>query len=115
MSNQLKFACFILLGSSLALSVKGDPAVVDRPAITTEGAKALIGKAEAKARSLSRTDRVDCARRALRSITAGAVEMQGGIPIKRRAEIVGAIGVSGADASTDVAIAEAALADLAEY
>jgi len=159
MSNQLKFACFILLGSSLALSVKGDPAVVDRPTITTEGAKALIGKAEAKARSLSRTvniavvdsggnllafERMDgavlagvdlCigkARSALRFeeptakiestvhdgryalITAGAVEMQGGIPIKRRGEIVGAIGVSGADSSTDVAIAEAALADLAE-
>ena len=159
MSNQLKFACFILLGSSLALSVKGDPAVVDRPTITTEGAKALIGKAEAKARSLSRTvniavvdsggnllafERMDgavlagvdlCigkARSALRFeeptakiestvhdgryalITAGAVEMQGGIPIKRRGEIVGAIGVSGANSSTDVAIAEAALADLAE-
>jgi glc operon protein GlcG len=46
-------------------------------------------------------------------ITAGAVEMQGGIPIMHGGEIVGAIGVSGADASTDVPIAEAALTDTA--
>lgn len=44
-------------------------------------------------------------------ITAGAVEMQGGIPIIRGSEIVGAIGVSGADSSTDVPIAETALAE----
>jgi Haem degrading protein HbpS-like len=43
-------------------------------------------------------------------ITAGAVEMQGGIPIKRGSEIVGAIGVSGGDSSTDVPIAEIPLA-----
>lgn len=45
-------------------------------------------------------------------MTAGAVEMQGGIPLLRDGSIIGAIGVSGADSSTDVPIAEAALTDL---
>ncbi|MBV8276419.1 MAG: heme-binding protein [Verrucomicrobia bacterium] len=44
-------------------------------------------------------------------MTAGAVEMQGGIPLLRDGGIVGAIGVSGADSSTDVPIAEAAVSD----
>jgi glc operon protein GlcG len=159
MSNQLKIPCCILLASALALPALGDPAVVDRPTITTEGAKALIAKAEAKARSLTRTvniavvdsggnllafERMDgaflagvdlCvgkARSALRFeeptatiessihdgryalVTAGAVEMQGGIPLKRRGEIIGAIGVSGADSSSDISIAEAALEDPAQ-
>lgn len=154
MSNRLNIPCCILLASSLALPALGDPAVVDRSTITTEGAKALIAKAEAKARSLGRTvnvavvdsggnllafERMDgaflagvdlCmgkARSALRFeeptatiestihdgryalLTAGAVEMQGGIPLKRRGEIIGAIGVSGADSSFDIPIAEAAV------
>ena len=46
-------------------------------------------------------------------ITAGAVEMQGGIPVVHDGQIIGAIGVSGADSSTDVPIAEAALTDTA--
>jgi len=45
-------------------------------------------------------------------MTAGAIEMQGGIPILRGGSIIGAIGVSGADSSTDVPIAESAVADL---
>ncbi len=40
--------------------------------------------------------------------------MQGGIPILRGGEIVGAIGVSGADSATDIPIAEAALTDPAQ-
>jgi glc operon protein GlcG len=47
-------------------------------------------------------------------VTAGAVEMQGGIPLKRRGEIIGAIGVSGADSSVDIPIAEAAVEDPAQ-
>jgi hypothetical protein len=54
MSNRLKIPCCILLAGSLALPALGDPAVVDRPTITTGGAKALIVKAEAKARSLQK-------------------------------------------------------------
>jgi glc operon protein GlcG len=42
-------------------------------------------------------------------ITAGAVEMQGGIPLLRGSEIIGAIGVSGADTASDVPIAESVL------
>jgi hypothetical protein len=53
MSNRLKIPCCILLTGSLAL-----PGVIQRsskrPTITTEGAKALIVKAEAKARSLQK-------------------------------------------------------------
>jgi uncharacterized protein GlcG (DUF336 family) len=45
---------------------------------------------------------------------ATAVEMQGGIPLKRRGEIIGAIGVSGADSSVDIPIAEAAVEDPAQ-
>jgi glc operon protein GlcG len=159
MSNRLNIPCCILLASSLALPALGDPAVVDRSTITTEEAKALIAKAEAKARSLGRTvnvavvdsggnllafERMDGAflagvdlsmgkaRSALRFeeptatiestihdgryalLTAGAVEMQGGIPLKRRGEIIGAIGVSGADSSFDIPIAEAAAEDPAQ-
>jgi len=44
-------------------------------------------------------------------MTAGAIEMQGGIPILRGGSIIGAIGVSG-DSSTDVPIAESAVTDL---
>ena len=40
---------------------------------------------------------------------AGAVEMQGGISLLRGGSIIGAIGVSGADSSTDVPIAESAV------
>jgi hypothetical protein len=54
MSDRLKIPCCILLAGSLALPALGDPAVVDRPTITTGGAKALIVKAEAKARSLQK-------------------------------------------------------------
>jgi glc operon protein GlcG len=156
MSIEVKIFFCVLLGSAFALPALADPAVADRPTITTEGAKALIAKAEAKARSLHRAvniavvdsggnllafERMDgaflagvdlCmgkARSALRFeeptakiettihdgryalITAGAVEMQGGIPIMRGGDIIGAIGVSGADSSTDVPIAEAALTD----
>ena len=159
MSNRLNIPCCILLASSLALPALGDPAVVNRSTITTEGAKALIAKAEAKARSLGRTvnvavvdsggnllafERMDgaflagvdlCmgkARSALRFeepaatiestihdgryalMTAGAVEKQGGIPLKRRGEIIGAIGVSGSDSSFDIPIAEAAVEDAAQ-
>jgi glc operon protein GlcG len=46
-------------------------------------------------------------------ITAGAVEMQGGIPLLCGGKVVGAIGVSGADTASDVPIAESALADFA--
>lgn len=46
-------------------------------------------------------------------ITAGAVEMQGGIPVLHDGKIIGAIGVSGADSSTDVPIAESAVMDAA--
>ena len=46
-------------------------------------------------------------------VTAGAVEMQGGIPLLRGNEVIGAIGVSGADPATDVPIAESAVADFA--
>jgi uncharacterized protein GlcG (DUF336 family) len=37
--------------------------------------------------------------------------MQGGIPLLRGSEIIGAIGVSGADTASDVPIAESVLAD----
>lgn len=145
-----------MLGHLFTGIVFADPAVADRSTVTTEGAKTLIAKAEAKARSLHRAvniavvdsggnllafERMDgaflagvdlCvgkARAALRFeeptakmeatihdgryalITAGAVEMQGGIPIMRGSEIVGAIGISGADSAADVPIAEAALAE----
>ena len=46
-------------------------------------------------------------------ITAGAVEMQGGIPLLCGGKVVGAIGVSGADTASDVPIAESALEDFA--
>jgi glc operon protein GlcG len=156
MSIEVKILLCMLLGSSFASPVWGDPTVIDRPTITIEGAKALIAKAETKARSLHRTvniavvdsggnllafERMDgaflagadlCmgkARSALRFeeptakiestihdgryalITAGVVEMQGGIPLLRGGEIIGAIGVSGADPSTDVPIAEFAVVD----
>lgn len=150
----MKVFIWAMLGNLFGGIVFADPAVVDRSTITTDGAKTLIAKAEAKARSLHRAvniavvdsggnllafERMDgaflagvdlCvgkARTAVRFeeptakmestihdgryalMTAGAVEMQAGIPIMRRSEIVGAIGVSGADSSTDVPIAEAAL------
>ena len=156
MSIAVKVLLCILLGGSFALPALGDSTIVDRPTITTEGAKALIAEAEAKARSLHRTvsiavvdsggnlvafERMDgaflagvdlCqgkARSALRFeeptakiesaihdgryalITAGVVEMQGGIPLLRGSEIIGAIGVSGGDPSMDVPIAEAAVVD----
>jgi uncharacterized protein GlcG (DUF336 family) len=158
MNFDVKILLCTLLGSSFALRALGDPTIVDRPTITTEAAKALIAKAEAKARSLHRTvsiavvdsggnllafERMDgaflagvdlCmgkARSALRFeeptakiestihdgryalITAGAVEMQGGIPLFRGSEIIGAIGVSGGDSSMDVPIAESATLDMA--
>ena len=155
----MKILFCILLASSLTSAVLGEPSTVDRPSITTEGAKALIAKAEAKARALHRTveiavvdsggnllafERMDgctflagidlCmgkARSALRFeqptakieaaihdgryalLSAETVEMQGGIPILRNGEIIGAIGVSGLDPSTDIPIAEAALTDAA--
>jgi hypothetical protein len=49
MSIEMKTLFLILLGGPLVLPALGDPTVVDRPTITTEGAKALIAKAEAKA------------------------------------------------------------------
>lgn len=158
MTIKTKILIYTLLGGPLALQALGDSAVVARPTITTEGAKQLIEKAEAKARSLNRAvniavvdnggnlvafERMDgaflagvdlCqgkARSALRFeeptakieatihdgryalMTAGAVEMQGGIPLLRGGNIIGAIGVSGADSSTDVPIAESAVLDLA--
>ena len=158
MTIKTKILIYTLLGGPLALQALGDSTVVARPTITTEGAKQLIEKAEAKARSLNRAvniavvdnggnlvafERMDgaflagvdlCqgkARSALRFeeptakieatihdgryalMTAGAVEMQGGIPLLRGGNIIGAIGVSGADSSTDVPIAESAVLDLA--
>jgi glc operon protein GlcG len=157
MSIETKILFWMLLAGPLVLPALGDPTVVDRPTITTEAAKALIAKAEAKARSLHRAvniavvdnggnllafERMDgaflagvdlCqgkARSALRFeeptakieatihdgryalITAGAVEMQGGILLWRDGEIIGAIGVSGADSSMDVPIAESAVMDV---
>ena len=80
------------------------------------GADLSIGKAQSALRFGEPTAKIEMAvhdgRYAL--ITAGAVEMQGGIPISRGGEIVGAIGVSGADSSTDIPIAEAALTDPAQ-
>ena len=158
MTIKTKILFYMVLGGPLALPALGDSMVVDRPTITTEGAKQLIEKAEAKARSLNKTVNIAVvdnggnlvafermngaflagvdlcqgkARSALRFeeptakieanihdgryalITAGAVEMQGGIPILRGGNIIGAIGVSGADSSTDVPIAESAVQDLA--
>jgi uncharacterized protein GlcG (DUF336 family) len=158
MGVQRKLLFYLLLASLLPLPALGDPTIIDRTTITTEGAKALIAKAEAKARSLYRTvniavvdsggnllafERMDgaflagvdlCmgkARSALRFeeptakieatihdgryalMTAGAVEMQGGIPLFRGSEIIGAIGVSGGDSSMDVPIAESATLDMA--
>jgi glc operon protein GlcG len=157
MKMKMKILIYALLGGPLALPVLCGPTIADRPTITTEGAKLLIEKAEAKARSLGRAvniavvdsggnllafERMDgaflagvdlCqgkARSALRFeeptakieatihdgryalMTAGAIEMQGGIPILRGGSIIGAIGVSGADSSTDVPIAESAVTDL---
>jgi len=156
MKMKMKILIYALLGGPLALPVLCGPTIADRPTITTEGAKLLIEKAEAKARSLGRAvniavvdsggnllafERMDgaflagvdlCqgkARSALRFeettakieatihdgryalMTAGAIEMQGGIPILRGGSIIGAIGVSG-DSSTDVPIAESAVTDL---
>ena len=155
-SIKMKIIVWATLANVFSGVVLADPAVADRSTVTAEGAKTLIAKAEAKARSLHRAvniavvdsggnllafERMDgaflagvdlCvgkARTALRFeeptakiestihdgryalITAGAVEMQGGVPIMRGSEIVGAIGVSGADSSTDVPIAETALAE----
>jgi glc operon protein GlcG len=152
----MKILIYALLSGPLVLPALCDPAIADRSTITTEGAKQLIAKAEAKARSLGRAvniavvdsggnllafERMDgaflagvdlCqgkARSALRFgeptanieatihegryalMTAGAVEMQGGIPLLHGDSIIGAIGVSGADSSTDVPIAEAAVKD----
>jgi glc operon protein GlcG len=157
MTMTIKIRFYALLGGSLALPAFGDPPIADRPTITTEGAKQLIAKAEAKAHALGRAvniavvdsggnlvafERMEgaflagvdlCqgkARSALRFgeptakieavihdgryalMTAGAVEMQGGIPLLRDGSVIGAIGVSGADSSTDVPIAEAAITDL---
>jgi glc operon protein GlcG len=157
MTMKIKILIYALLGGPLALPVLGDPTVADRPTITTEGAKLLIAKAEAKARALGRAvniavvdsggnlvafERMEgaflagvelCqgkAQSALRFgeptakieatihdgryalMTAGGVEMQGGIPLLRGGSVIGAIGVSGADSSTDVPIAEAAVTDL---
>jgi uncharacterized protein GlcG (DUF336 family) len=54
----IKILLYALLGGSLALPALGDPAVADRPTITTEGAKQLIAKAEAKARALGRSVKI---------------------------------------------------------
>ena len=44
------------------------------------------------------------------AVTAGAVEMQGGVPVTVRGVVVGAIGVSGSDKEGDVPVAEAGCA-----
>ena len=41
------------------------------------------------------------------AVTAGAVEMQGGVPVTAHGVVVGAIGVSGSDKDGDVPVAEA--------
>ena len=155
---RIKILFYLLLDGSLTLPTLADSTVADKPTITSEGARVLIAKAEANARSLHRAvniavvdnggnllafERMDgaflagvdlCqgkARTALRFeeptakieaaihggryalITAGAVEMQGGIPVLNDGKIIGAIGVSGADSSTDVPIAESAVMDAA--
>jgi glc operon protein GlcG len=155
---RIKILFYLLLGGSLTLPTLADSTVADKPTITSEGARVLIAKAEAKARSLHRAvniavvdnggnllafERMDgaflagvdlCqgkARTALRFeeptakieaaihdgryalMTTGAVEMQGGIPVLHDGKIIGAIGVSGADSSTDVPIAESAVMDAA--
>jgi glc operon protein GlcG len=158
MVAQMKILFYLLFVGALAVSALGSPSVVERPSITIEGAKELVAKAEAKARTLNRTvciavvdnggnllafERMEGAflagidlsqgkaRSALRFeeptakieatvhdgryalVTAGAVEMQGGIPLLRGSEVIGAIGVSGADTASDVPIAESAVADFA--
>jgi uncharacterized protein GlcG (DUF336 family) len=76
----MKFVVWATFANVFSGVVLADPAVADRSTVTAEGAKTLIAKAEAKARSLHRAVNI-------------------------------AVGVSGADSSTDVPIAETALAE----
>jgi glc operon protein GlcG len=44
------------------------------------------------------------------AVTAGQVEMQGGVPVRAGGQVVGAVGVSGFDKEKDVQIADSAAA-----
>jgi glc operon protein GlcG len=74
------------------------------------GVPLSIGKARSAARyqhpTLALEQMIDNGRTA--AITAGTVEMQGGVPIIINGVVVGAIGVSGFDKNNDIAIADTA-------
>jgi len=135
------------------------PGIVRRPALTLDGARAVLRAAEQSAQRLQAPscvavvdaggallafERMDGARIAgnrlavgaartaaryqdstesleqainggrLAAITGGAVQMQGGLPIRVDGVVVGAIGVSGFDKAKDEQVAEAGAAALGQ-
>jgi glc operon protein GlcG len=82
-----------------------------------EGARRIgidlaIGKARSAARFQEATQTLEAAINGGRpaAITAGAIQMDGGVPIRIGGGVVGAVGVSGLDHHNDIEIAEAAAA-----
>ena len=76
------------------------------------GIELAIGKARSAALFQLPTQTLEAAINTGRpaAITAGQIQMQGGVPIRIGGAVVGALGVSGLDKDNDVAIAEAAAA-----
>lgn len=103
--------------SALAISMSAKAA--DLPArhiLTLDAARSVIAAAKARTAALFRKpskaleDAIHAGRTA--AVTAGFVEMGGGLPLNVNGEIVGAIGVSSAQPDWDVEIAAAGAAVL---
>jgi glc operon protein GlcG len=71
-----------------------------------------MGKARSAARFETPTQALEATVNNGRSaaVTAGQVEMQGGVPVRAGGQVVGAVGVSGFDKEKDVQIADSAAA-----
>lgn len=76
------------------------------------GISLSMGKARSAARFEASTETLETAANTGRpaAITAGQVEMQGGVPVRVGGQVVGAVGVSGFDKEKDVEIADSAAA-----
>jgi glc operon protein GlcG len=76
------------------------------------GINLAVGKAHSSARFREATHSLEAAIDSGRAaaITAGAIQMDGGVPIRVGGAVVGAIGVSGLDHHNDIQIAESAAA-----
>ena len=100
--------------SSLAVvDASGDLLLFEQmPGARPVGITLSMGKARSAARFELPTQALETALNGGRpaAITAGQVQMQGGVPIRAGGRVVGAVGISGFDKEKDVQIAEDAAA-----